>query len=261
MRKVIILAITVLMNIALKGQIILEKTYSITSSEPITYSLYQVNKNIYYSEAVGYVLFDSRDNSLKIYNLDYSLQSSKTILIPPGYEMYYFMQPSKYLYNNNDKVEFTAIFIKTGEYKYITQIQDEDGNSLVQLNGYVNLTDYIANNKFMMKATYMESINANDVYKEEIYSLGGIVPTGNSFIELPSVENPYPNPSNTIINIPYELQGSNVAVLSIYNSNGQIVETKKIDSYFKEIRLNVSNYQPGVYMYEYNRITNLFIVK
>jgi hypothetical protein len=171
------------------------------------------------------------------------------------------MQPSKYLYNDNDKVEFTAIFKKTDEYKYITQVQDQDGNSLIQLNGYVSLTNYIADNKFMMRATYMESVNKDDVYKEEIYLLGGTVPTGISLLKSSSTENPYPNPSSSTINIPYELSGGNVAILNIYNSNGQIIETKKIDSYFNEIQLDVSNYKSGIYMYEYNGITNRFIVK
>lgn len=261
MKKLLILAISVITSISAIGQISLENTYSTTSTDAITYSLYQISKHMYYSEAVGYALYDSRDNSLKIYGLDHSLESTNTISVPSGYEMYYFMQPSKYLYNDNDKVEFVAIFKKTDESVYITQVQDQDGNSLVQLNGYVSLSNYIANNTFKMRATYMESINANDEYKEEIYSLGGTVPTGVSLIKSTSKKNPYPNPSNTTINIPYELNGSNVAILNIYNSNGQIIETKKIDSYFNEIKLNVSNYKPGIYMYEYNGVTNRFLVK
>lgn len=268
MRKIIILAITSVISILAFGQISLEKTYSgIVSKDPENekfgyYKLYPINEHLDNSEVVGYALIDSRDISMKIFNLDYSLSSSITIPIPSGYTSFRIENISKYLYNNDDKVEYFILFSGSNTNKRINQILNEDGNILIQMNILSALDYFIADNKFMMKcAQYIHSDDYSETeYIEEIYSLGGKVPTEVPLLKSHSIEKPYPNPSKTIINIPYDI-GSNTTVLNIYNSNGQIVETKKLDNYFNKIELNVSDYKSGVYIYKYNDIANSFIVR
>ena len=70
----------------------------------------------------------------------------------------------------------------------------------------------------------------------------------------------YPNPAKTTINLPYRLKQGETSVMNIYNANGQLMETKKIDFVFDEIQLNVSGYTKGIYFYKVNGVSNKFIV-
>jgi len=70
----------------------------------------------------------------------------------------------------------------------------------------------------------------------------------------------YPNPAKTTINLPYRLKQGETSVMNIYNANGQLMETKKIDFVFDKIQLNVSGYTKGIYFYEVNGVSNKFIV-
>ena len=95
---------------------------------------------------------------------------------------------------------------------------------------------------------------------DEIYSLPGNMPNSITKFNSPNTQMPYPNPINTIINLPYILNDGQTSIMSIFNSNGQLIEQKQIDSVFDKILLNVESYQHGVYVYEYNGISNRFIV-
>lgn len=261
MKKLIIIAITLFAGVTANSQVTLEKTFSTTSTDAITYTLSPIYENLYSSGTIAYMLYDSRNpNAINVYNLDNSLYANKSITPPAGYQVYTFLEASKHLYNDNDKIEFTIIFKKTDEFKFITQIQDEDGSVLIDFGGYVSMNWFVTNNKFVMYVNYAESINKDDIFKNEIYSLGGTVPASTTTLKSASTtKSAYPNPSSSIINIPYNITGT--SILTIYNMNGQIVDTKTIDNYFNELQLNVSNYTPGIYTYQYNGIINRFIVK
>jgi hypothetical protein len=49
MRKLLIVAISLFISFSAIGQITLEKTYSTTSTDVITYSLYPIDKYMYYT--------------------------------------------------------------------------------------------------------------------------------------------------------------------------------------------------------------------
>jgi hypothetical protein len=101
----------------------------------------------------------------------------------------------------------------------------------------------------------------HDIYATEIYSLPGtmlnVAPQMGNNIFQP----PYPNPANSTITLPYQLKQGEISTMRIYNMNGQLIETKQIDSAFDKILLNVSNYRRGIYLYEVNGESKRFIVR
>lgn len=70
----------------------------------------------------------------------------------------------------------------------------------------------------------------------------------------------FPSLTNNRINLPYNLNQDQSATINIYNLRRQIVEQKIIDRTFDQLKLNVNNYPTGVYIYEYNGISNKFTV-
>jgi len=73
--------------------------------------------------------------------------------------------------------------------------------------------------------------------------------------------NPYPNPAKQIINLPYQLEKGKQATMKIVDINGKQIISKLIDSSFDKLLLDVSEYQKGLYMYEYNGKSGKFLVE
>ncbi len=96
-------------------------------------------------------------------------------------------------------------------------------------------------------------------FKTEIYSLPG-VGTNVRSAQAEKVSSPYPNPAKTTVTLPYQLKQGETSTMNIYSINGQLIESKQIDSVFNKILLNVSGYAKGAYLYEVNGVSNRFIV-
>ena len=67
-----------------------------------------------------------------------------------------------------------------------------------------------------------------------------------------ALHNSYPNPFNPVTTISYQLPKSEFVNLSIYNTNGQLVETlinRQIQSGYHSIKWDGSNEVSGVYFY------------
>ena len=108
---------------------------------------------------------------------------------------------------------------------------------------------------------------ANDELRFEVYNLGNgnikvYATQGNysadEMVIIP--QSPYPNPANMTVTIPYTLNGKSTE-MHIYDSRGVLVDTKTIYPDAEWIDLNVSTFRPGIYIYEYNGISNKFVVK
>ncbi len=69
----------------------------------------------------------------------------------------------------------------------------------------------------------------------------------------------YPNPSSSVVNIPFIIKGA-LSSIYIFNSEGQLIERKILDRSQKEIIINVSSYTKGIYFYKYENISGKFIV-
>ena len=71
----------------------------------------------------------------------------------------------------------------------------------------------------------------------------------------------YPNPASAYVTIPYALRSQKNAEMQILSVDGRVVETVRLTADKGEIKLNVSNYPHGVYIYRYNGQSNKFIVR
>ena len=240
-----------------KAQINLEHTFD--GNATFGYKSFEPEINLHVS--VNYPI-----NQIKLYNEDYSLYKCVNINMPiiDGYLILNCIC-SKTLFNTNGKIAFLIDFFSYSQSENLVQtcrIYDEDGFLIKDLGFAYTLSSSIIktlNGQFKLRI-YKGISGAG--YKTEIYSLPGYA-TPTSIVT--STENnilpPFPNPANAIITLPYQLKQGEMSVMNIYNSNGQLIETKQIGSDFDKILLNVSGYTKGMYVYEVNGVSNRFVVE
>ncbi|MDR0605331.1 MAG: T9SS type A sorting domain-containing protein [Bacteroidales bacterium] len=234
----------------------------------------------YYGSNIGsygdinmFILSDPEANQVKLYNEDYSLYKAITITPPNGYKISStILYCTRKLFNANDKIEFIVHFTQSSvdadnNNNDYMRIYDEDGNVIKDFgNAYTWSPSIIklSNGQFKLRISkYIYNTSNPNTCKTEIYSLPGsmsvkAIEVKEDGIEYPS---PYPNPSNSIVHLPYQLKKGETSIMRIYNLQGQLLEQKQIDYSFHEILLDVSEYAKGVYIYEVNGISNRFIVE
>ncbi|MCL1943018.1 MAG: T9SS type A sorting domain-containing protein [Candidatus Azobacteroides sp.] len=231
---------------------------SITSTYP--------ENSYYYTETIG------NSYHIKIYNSDYSLNTDQTYqFIPPSGYRVSSVSPSKEIFNTDDNYEFMVKFVKISYASYDNEyyksiLYDINGNIIKDFGTGNNITIdsylFIINNhyKLLVYRTLYDTEH-NALTQTEIYSVPG-TPHSSSVSELRAnkSQSPYPNPANAVITLPYQLKQGEISVMRIFNINGELIETKQIDSVFDKIQLNVSGYSKGVYIYEVNGISSRFIV-
>jgi hypothetical protein len=87
----------------------------------------------------------------------------------------------------------------------------------------------------------------------KIYSLPGSYPPQPVIVKEnhtgTELANPYPNPTNKQITLPYQLPKGQSGTLTIYNMEGKVIKTYTIDSMFHDIILNASELPKGMYLY------------
>ena len=216
------------------------------------------------------ILINYSDNDgnrqYKLFNADYSLHKIIDISLfggyPDGYNSFSVNNFTRKLFNDDNKIEFIVDFMNFETYSSILRIYNEDGTIIKDFGEtsiFSSCTIYKIGeeNKLFRFTSDMNT----DSHTTEIYSLPGkisnIVPiAGNSFSQPP-----YPNPANSTITLPYQLRQGEISTMHIYSINGQLIESKQIDSIFDKILLNVSNYRKGIYLYEVNGESKRFIVK
>jgi len=255
MKKIFISLGLILLTISSYSQINLEHTFTAGS----TLTSYNTNsKGIMF-----YYITDTISNQIKIYNQDYSLYKTITIPRPAGYIMSITLL-SEQLFNSNSSLEFICGFYKFNSAGYVSKIKIYDENLTVLKDfGSYNYYAYpyvISKGSLNKLILYSLLPNSSSQYISEIFSLPGSIPNNVSELNLPNVKPAYPNPAKTIIALPYILEKEQTSLIRIYKLNGQLIEQKLIDSTFDKLLLNVESYQSGVYLYEYNGISNKFIV-
>jgi len=244
----------------------LEHTYSVQSDTSITYTVSEVYETISPGKVSNYCIVDSRNNTVKIYNLDHSFYKTVSVSPPAGYKIQNILNPSKYLFDNDPDIEFLVTFNDANSH-FVMKLYDENGTVVYNFGAcYFGYVFVDTNNKFKLR-TYAYPMIWHPAtstytydYTNSYYLLDGTVPASFRSAKIEDKVYPYPNPSNTIINLPYNLNPGETAVMSIYNVSGLLLDRKTIDSNFHSILLDVSSYQKGVYLYQYNDISSSFIV-
>jgi len=256
MRKTFLILSLSFFMLSSKAQIALEHTFDYDFVNNLERSRTYVEHYVLNNEISFFIRtedFDTDIKLLRLYYPDFSLRNSFSF--GKGYYNFYYL--TQKLFNDDELVEFMSTYWDEVEEVRYFIIFNENGEIIRKFD---NVSWY--SNPQVIQYQNQAKLIIPYIDKTGVYSLPGAIPnsisenTDKSFSILP----PYPNPSYSFVNLPYKLEVGQTSVMSIYNINGQLIERKKIDAFFDVIKLNVENYKSGVYIYEYNGISNKFIV-
>ncbi len=231
MKNLLFLIAIISLSISSFSQITLEHAYDADNIH-----LFQVDENEY-----NYVIKDFENKQVRIYDLNHSLITIINLAMPEG-DNWWIHFVSKKLFDLDDQYEVIYTHGTPGS-GYTIKIINEESNILFEEYGTneVYLYSTPSGSKMILK------IHADEIAK--VYSLQGIYygePTINEGVNFL----PYPNPSNNTIRLPYELpNGYKEGLLSIYNSEGKMIEQFRIDNNFNDVFLRTTPYPTGIYFY------------
>jgi|GEM_PF-1420057 len=92
--------------------------------------------------------------------------------------------------------------------------------------------------------------NIGSEYKIDNLSLSGLAAIDDIESSFSMIGNPYPNPSTSVVNMPFELKEPSDLTLNVYDMQGRLIYSqadKSFDSGSNEISIDVSNYGSGNY--------------
>ena len=246
------------------AQVSLDHTFTPTSS------YYLIGfENI--AEPIDYYCFISSDHQISLYNPNYTLYKTINVNLPQGYSLSSVASAGKHIINTDDKVElFVSAGGSTTDNNNSTALIINEDGQIIHSFGY-NYFIYCygfhaANEQIKMLVTEYHITNQQTYELSYLYSIyscfGNFTPTRTtSFSTNTNLLSPYPNPAVNFINLPYKLMQGKTSVIRIYNMNGQLMDSYNIGSDFEAISIDVSRYIKGVYTYEYDGISNKFIVQ
>lgn len=157
----------------------------------------------------------------------------------------------KHLFNTDDKIEIGLCIQPYGYGSVKTVFINEDGEILFQADGFLLSEIYRVGSELRF-----DVINPNqDVLS--IYSTNGSYSAEEMIV---TTQAPFPNPAKNSIALPYAFDGK-TAEMHIYDLQGRLVETLMLSPDNDRVHLNVSRYIPGIYVYEYNGLSQKFIVE
>lgn len=235
---------------SLYSQITLE--HSFTNIGDDTRPFFTHNATMFYNS-------NKQTRAINIYNSDYSLY--KTIYVPQlsGYDFYGAFSFSTKLYNLDDLIEFCVWYRKPDAHVKLI-LYSENMN---QIMDFGDVTSYELFTTTDNKAKLMVYSYTTDI--TDIYSLPGTIPNPNSVDENYIIQDqksnlPFPNPASSFVILPYSLKQNESSTMRIFNSAGQLIEKFQIIGSSNGLNLSIEKYTAGIYIYEYNGLTNTFIV-
>jgi len=224
----------------------------------------------YIEELSGYYSCIDNNNTLYLYNSNYSLYKTVSLNLPSGYSFnIQVVELGRHLINTDDKVEFYVWAAQpnasASNVYSCAKIINEDG-SIIQDFGFAYSFScggvYNAGNQLRLSLQKTELQNQSQThYQTQVYICHGNYNAVASFESENTSMKPYPNPTAALINLPYHIDKGTVSTINIYNINGQLVDSYNIGGDFEMITIDVNNYAKGIYVYEYNGISNRFVVQ
>jgi len=188
---------------------------------------------------------------LKLYNMDHALWKTIDLDIPAGYELLNVYHVAEMLYSLDGTVACSySCFTVTPSLDYISKVIDENGNILVTIQDAAIATPWDACEEGAKLIASITDYTSGDL-SAKVYGLPGNIYTSvNSNIML-EFQHPFPNPSNSMVTIPYFLPGEVASgELIIMNSQGQKVTNYPLDKQKENIQINTRQWVPGIYLYQ-----------
>jgi hypothetical protein len=251
MKKIINLAVLVLLTSNLFGQITLEHSYP--------NGKWQTSMVKLSNSGMKYQWVDVTAGQVKLYNLDHSLFKSMTFPVLTGKTGVWVLYVSETTFDLDAEVEFMVYYQDDGNWtNSVTKIINETGTVILDkasetpaMNSYTDKIEAIFNTTSGTKMI-LDNHSGN---ASKVYSLPGTliataiknIDYNNSFLET------YPNPAGNYIKLAYTLP-TNIkkAKVSIYNIEGKIVKTYTIDNNYKELLIDTQEFSNGVYLCQIN---------
>lgn len=226
------------------------------------------------SESI-YVSMNRNNNTLKIYNADYSLRKTVTIPVPANYSNiwlggnYYDGSPysiSKHIFNTDDKYEFMVEATDSSNQlagKKLLLI-NEDGQLIKDFNPnagtvsfyglYYVFHDATVN---MNKLIVENLVNGNDNGDQyDVYSLPTSELTTKEILSQNKLS-AFPIPANKILNVINPKNGINK--IEIYDTSGKLILNKSFNVSENKISLDVESLAKGMYIYKIGSLSSKFI--
>ena len=247
MKKLLLAAVAACFSQGLWAQATLEHEWDFPSS--INYQVFSVNKNLG-GEVTHHVGKNQSEKTLEFFNADYSLRNSFEV----DNEIFLLKGASTHLFNNDDLIEIYVVE-SLGEGNYAANLYNEEGTLLQSFGNYIWAELYSKNGGYKMQLTKHGNNNVR-VYALDGNFEGGLA-VNESTNQHPLV---YPNPAQHVVQLPYELPVGTQGNLVVYNQNGQLIKTFQVSGSVNELRLDVSQFQRGIYFYECEGKRSKFIV-
>lgn len=266
MKNAFVIILALLASVSF-GQITYQTTYPIANG---TFSMVK-----FHDIGYKYVRKDFLNYNFKIYNLNHTLY--KTINIPSqALALKSVDYLSQRLFDNDSLIEY-ALLTGNGPYYFQFKIYKENGTLVMFRDSAcyggtgLGATSGIQNVFNIQEPVFFDGISTKlkltilsglgGFGRDEIYSLPGTIPcitcssgliTGLSTNgENPVIEPPqfFPNPVSDQLKLKYKLpEGTHLAEMKIYNTEGKLVDEFKVTDDFDFIYLP-TNYNNGLYLY------------
>lgn len=259
MKKSILTAIAISGTLITTAQITLDHTLGGSTADIITLS------------TSGDKILTFNNETIRLYNLDYSLWKSIDIPQFPNYTAYFWgavpSLVSEELFDNDpSSIEILIPYIaNVQDQPFKTAIIRDNGTVLTEFEGsarWDEIPSVFVGNDGKLKLP----IGNSDDDKTRIYSLPGSFPCqpdfcnegGNSGSKPVSFEkaggilsNPIPNPANSFVTIKYSLPpATTAAFLQIMAVNGKVLSQHPINGINGSINIDISQYKSGSYLYQ-----------
>jgi hypothetical protein len=197
-----------------------------------------------------YATVDEATGVLNLYNLDHTLFKTVSLNIPDGEALYRCsrcdfrengMVITETLVDNEEDIE---VFYRTN---YDLRVVDEAGILLLSVPE-IRFYDFgFTGTEFKLQVYHSAG---SVVDSTSIYSLEGTLPTGSARPNELQNTSAYPNPSTETVTINYVLPGYVAkAELEVVDVQGKVIKSAVIDRTFKNVLLNVSDFNAGMYYY------------
>lgn len=243
-KYVLLISAFFIITLSVKSQIIKEKDYS--GSVLFAY----LEGDYYYS--VDYI-----NNECSLFGKDYALSQTISLNPPADLFLYEVAFVSSSIFNTDELMEMLVVYYNymptsdtSGYYYYTTQVVSENGSVLLDIPGaaYSDIIKY--NDGSLKLMVYLYDFNLSQYATNTlVYSLpGNLSSTGSEVSEI-TLEEPYPNPTNNIVNIPFHIENDNNAELILMDIPGRRVNRFTLDSNAESIMINTSQLNPGQYIY------------
>ncbi|MPN42380.1 hypothetical protein SDC9_189937 [bioreactor metagenome] len=162
------------------------------------------------------------------------------------------------LFNDDEKIEFIYEFSDVTYTNTLYKLTNEDGENLFDFVNEVPSNTYTAKTGDFIFTT---SSKINNVWYTNFYSTQKKSTQTESLSLINRVVQPFPNPADQIIYLPYHIDSGEHTDMKIFDVNGKLIDEKKIDKASDKVVLNISDYKTGTYIYRYNNKSEKFIVR